>query len=97
MYGGGGSAKPAELRGYAGPNGGADGEELTEFIMSRDPQDYPVNTSSVFMYYIGTANHTTSDPILPNNWAFGQELEMQFPGALPPRRDRSYGRKRETS
>ena len=56
----------------------------TEFSMPRDPADYPLNTSSVFIYYIGTAPHRVSDPILPDNWPFGEDVELQFEGALPP-------------
>jgi hypothetical protein len=56
----------------------------SEFIMTRDPADYPLNTSSVFIYYVGTAPHRIDDPILPDNWPFGEVVEMQFEGALPP-------------
>lgn len=64
-----------------------DAEDLaqrSEFIMSRDPQDYPLNTSSVFIYYVGTAPHRVDDAILPDNWPYGEDVEMQFEGALPP-------------
>ncbi|MEE2828818.1 MAG: hypothetical protein VX498_06500, partial [Myxococcota bacterium] len=56
----------------------------TEFIMGRNPQDYPVNTSTVFIYYVGTSPLRTDDPILPDNWPYGEDVEMHFEGALPP-------------
>jgi len=56
----------------------------SEFVMTRDPSDYPLNTSSVFIYYVGTAPHRVDDPILPDNWPFSQDVELQFEGALPP-------------
>lgn len=56
----------------------------SEFVMTRDPSDYPLNTSSVFIYYVGTAPYRIDDPILPDNWPFSQDVELQFEGALPP-------------
>jgi len=65
-------------------NASEDPNMRTEFVMPRDPADYPLNTSSVFIYYIGTAPHRVSDPILPDNWPYGEDVELQFEGALPP-------------
>ncbi len=62
----------------------SEGDEPTSFTMTRNPQDYPVNTSSVFIYYIGLQPLLANDPVLPDNWAYGTDLEMQFTGALPP-------------
>lgn len=56
----------------------------TEFVLPRNPQDYPVNTSSVFIYYVGTAPLRENDALLPDNWPYGQEVEMRFTGSLPP-------------
>ncbi len=65
-------------------NGSSDPALRTEFALTRNPQDYPTNTSNVYIYYIGTASLLQSHPLLPDNWAFGQELSMHFDGALPP-------------
>jgi len=65
-------------------NAHEDPAERTSFSMPRNPQDYPLNTSSVFIYYVGTQPHRIDDPLLPDNWAFGQDVQMQFTGALPP-------------
>jgi hypothetical protein len=56
----------------------------TEFVLPRNPQDYPVNTSSVFIYYVGTAPLREGDALLPDNWSYGQNVELQFTGSLPP-------------
>jgi hypothetical protein len=56
----------------------------TRFAVPRTPQDYPVNSSSVFIYYVGTSPVVTNDPILAPTWAYGQDIQMQFSGALPP-------------
>ena len=65
-------------------NAAEEPSERTEFVMSRDPQDYPLNTSSVFIYYVGTTPQRVNDPILPDNWPYGEDVYMQFEGALPP-------------
>lgn len=65
-------------------NDDEDPELRTSFVLPRIPQDYPVNTSSVFIYYVGTAPLRQGDPLLPDNWAFGQDLQMRFTGSLPP-------------
>jgi hypothetical protein len=65
-------------------NSNEDPSLRSEFVMTRDPSDYPLNTSSVFIYYVGTAPHRVDDAILPDNWPFGQDVELQFEGALPP-------------
>jgi hypothetical protein len=65
-------------------NGHEDPALRTEFVTPRNPQDYPVNTSSVFIYYVGTAPLRLDDELLADNWTFGEDIQMTFTGALPP-------------
>lgn len=65
-------------------NAADDDADRTRFRVTRTPQDYPLNSSSVFIYYIGTQHVVTDDPVLSPNWAYGQDIQMQFSGALPP-------------
>jgi hypothetical protein len=62
----------------------AEGEPSTEFTLARNPQDYPPDTTNVFLYYIGTDNLRQGHPNLPDNWAYGRDVSLHFPGALPP-------------
>ncbi len=52
--------------------------------LSRDPQDYPINTTNVFLLYSGFDNFRESTDFLPGNWTFGSEMELHFDGGLPP-------------
>ncbi|MCO4771960.1 MAG: hypothetical protein KDA24_18155, partial [Deltaproteobacteria bacterium] len=56
----------------------------SEFLLSRDPQDYPVDTTNVFLSYSGFDNYRVGDDFLPGNWTFGSEMGLHFDGGLPP-------------
>jgi|GEM_PF-1587017 len=58
--------------------------EPTLFELSRDPQDYPIDTTNVFLLYSGFDNFRPGDEFREGNWAFGQDLELHFDGGLPP-------------
>ncbi|MBN95333.1 MAG: hypothetical protein CL928_14910 [Deltaproteobacteria bacterium] len=65
-------------------NKDSDPEQRTEFTMGRDPGDYPLNASSVFVYYIGTAAYSEGNSLVPGNWAFGEDVYLHFDGGVPP-------------
>ncbi len=55
-----------------------------EFSLPRDPGDYPDNTADVYTYYIGTAPLLTGHPVLGANFAFDQEVRLEWDGGVPP-------------
>lgn len=65
-------------------NGADDPNQRMRFTMPRTPQDYPTNTTDVFVYYIGTGVARPVTETAPGNWAFGQDLSMHFDGGVPP-------------
>lgn len=65
-------------------NGAADQAERTAFTMPRTPQDYPSNTTEVFVYYIGTGVYRAPSATSGGNWAFGEPVTMHFDGGVPP-------------
>ncbi len=59
--------------------------ERSELIMARNPQDYPTNTTNVFIYYIGVDGFRPTGSVLQQkNWSFGEEIFLHFDGGLPP-------------
>jgi hypothetical protein len=56
----------------------------TLFELSRNPQDYPINTTNVFLNYSGFDNYRQGDEFRDGNWAFGSDLALHFDGGLPP-------------
>jgi hypothetical protein len=59
--------------------------ERSELTMARNPQDYPTNTTNVFIYYIGVDGYRPAGSVLQQrNWSFGEEVFLHFDGGLPP-------------
>lgn len=58
--------------------------ESSRFELSRDPQDYPLDTTNVFINYSGFDNLREGDGFLDGNWAYGIENTLHFDGGLPP-------------
>lgn len=56
----------------------------TLFELSRDPQDYPIDTTNVFLLYSGFDNYRIGDGFLEGNWSFGSDMALHFDGGLPP-------------
>jgi hypothetical protein len=52
--------------------------------MRREPQDYPANTSDVFIVYSAVAPLFFGHEVVPDNWAFGENVTLHFDGGLPP-------------
>ena len=59
-------------------------EDPTRLDLLRNPQTYPTNTTRVSISYSTTDVLRRPTPGFPGNWAFGQDVEMQFDGGLPP-------------
>ena len=59
--------------------------ERSELTLSRNPQDYPTNTTNVFIYYIGVDGYRPAGSTLQQrNWSFGEKVYLHFDGGLPP-------------
>lgn len=54
------------------------------FTLFRDPQDYPLDTTNVFLLYSGFDNLRIGQSAFTDNWAYGQDLSLHFAGGLPP-------------
>ena len=59
--------------------------ERSELTMIRNPQDYPTNTTNVFISYFGVDGFRPSGSTLQQrNWSFGEKVFLHFDGGLPP-------------
>ncbi len=65
-------------------NNAEDPSDLTRLELLRDPQSYPLNTTSVSITYSALDIFNPGFPGYPSNWAFGEEVAMHFDGGLPP-------------
>ncbi len=55
-----------------------------DFALFRDPQDYPVNTTNVFLLYSGFDNLRFGQDSFSDTWAYSQDIALHFDGGLPP-------------
>lgn len=55
-----------------------------DFALFRDPQDYPLNTTNVFLLYSGFDNLRFGQSAFSDTWAYSQDLALHFDGGLPP-------------
>jgi len=61
-----------------------DDDRRSEYVMPRDPQNYPTNTTSVFLAYSQAMPLIQGSTSFPDNWSYGKDLSLHFAGGLPP-------------